>query len=352
MFTEDITLTSLIVAGSFILGGFVVGVIVEKVVLSRLRRYAKKTSWKGDEIVINALKGAATLWFVLGGLYGAFSGLPLNPVVQTVIQKALLVIILVSVTLVISRIIVGFINLHSKTAEGGLPKTSLMVNIARVIIFLLGLMIILQSVGVSITPLITALGVGGLAVALALQPTLSNLFAGIQIIASKQLAPGDWVELESGAKGYVVDISWRNTTIRELPNNHIIVPNSTMANSIITNFSQPQKQMSVLIDVGVSYDSDLARVEKVTLDVARQVAREVQGGEAEFEPLIRYHTFADFSINFTVIIRVKEFVNKYVVRHEFIKALHRRYRVEGIEIPFPIRTVHMKKDIPPSNSKS
>lgn len=350
MLTEDITLASLMVAAAFMLGGYILGLIVEKLVLSRLRQFAKRTSWKGDEVVINSLRGAATLWFALGGLYAAFSGLPLKPVFQAVILKVLLVVILFSVTVVISRIVAGFISLHSKTVKGGLPKTSLMMNIARVIIILLGLMIILQSVGVSITPLITALGVGGLAVALALQPTLSNLFAGIQIIAAKQLAPGDWVELESGAKGYVVDVSWRNTTIRELPNNYIIVPNATVANSTITNFSQPQKQMSVIIEVGVSYDSDLARVERVTMDVAREVVREVQGGEAEFEPLIRYHTFADFSINFSVILRVKEFVNKYVVRHEFIKALHKRYKEDGIEIPFPIRTVQMKGTNPPANS--
>ena len=351
MLSEGITLTSMIIAAAFILGGYVLGVIVERIVLSRLRQFAKRTSWKGDEVVINSLKGAATLWFALGGLYAALSGLPLKPTVDSLVQKVLLVTILGSATLVISRIVAGFISLHSKTVQGGLPRTSLMMNIARVIIFVLGLMIILQSLGVSITPLITALGVGGLAVALALQPTLSNLFAGIQIIASKQLAPGDWVELESGAKGYVVDVSWRNTTIRELPNNYIIVPNATVANSTITNFSQPQKQMSVIIEVGVSYESDLARVEEVTMDVARQVTREVQGGEAEFEPLIRYHTFADFSINFSVILRVKEFVNKYVVRHEFIKALHKRYKEEGIEIPFPIRTVHMKGADPPASAQ-
>jgi small-conductance mechanosensitive channel len=205
--------------------------------------------------------------------------------------------------------------------------------------------------GISITPLITALGVGGLAVALALQPTLSNLFAGVQIIISKQLEPGDWVETDSGAKGYVVDVSWRNTTIRELPNNLIIVPNSILANSVITNFSRPQKKMSVVIEVGVSYDSDLARVERVTIEVAKKVVKEVQGGEAEFEPILRYHTFSDFSINFSVILRVKEYINKYLVRHEFIKALHKRYNEEGIEIPFPIRTVHMRNTVPP-NSKS
>ncbi|MGD9380804.1 MAG: mechanosensitive ion channel family protein [candidate division WOR-3 bacterium] len=342
MLTEDLTLSHLFYSLGFILGGFVIGIIVEKVILSRLKRFAKRTSWEGDEIVINSIKGIAILWLGLAGIYVAFSNLPLKPVIVTVMEKVLLVVILFSATLVLSKIVVGFIGLHGKKTAGGLPSASLFTNISKVVIFALGLLIILQSLGISITPLITALGVGGLAVALALQPTLSNLFAGIQIIVSKQLEPGDWVELDTGAKGFVVDISWRNTTIQELPNNLIVIPNAKLANSVITNFSRPQKKMSVIIQVGVSYDSDLAEVERITKEVAKQVVTEVQGGVPEYEPLIRYHTFADFSINFSVIIRVKEFVNKYLVRHEFIKALHKRYNEEGIEIPFPIRTVHMK----------
>jgi small-conductance mechanosensitive channel len=342
MLTEDLTLNNLFYSLGFILGGFVIGIIVEKVILARLRIFAKRTSWEGDEIIINSIKGIAILWLGLAGIYLAFSNLPLKPVIITVMEKILLVVVLFSATVVLAKIVVGFIGLHGKKTAGGLPSASLFTNITRGVIFAIGLLIILQSLGISITPLLTALGVGGLAVALALQPTLSNLFAGLQIIISKQLEPGDWVELDNGAKGFVVDISWRNTTIQELPNNLIVIPNSKLANSIITNFSRPQKQMAVIIEVGVSYDSDLAKVERVTKEVAKRVVEEVQGGATEFEPMIRFHTFADFSINFSVILRVKEFVNKYLVRHEFIKALHKRYKEEGIEIPFPIRTVHMK----------
>jgi small-conductance mechanosensitive channel len=342
MLTENLTLNNLFYSLGFILGGFVIGIIVEKVILARLRIFAKRTSWEGDEIIINSIKGIAILWLGLAGIYLAFSNLPLKPVIITVMEKILLVVVLFSATVVLAKIVVGFIGLHGKKTAGGLPSASLFTNITRGVIFAIGLLIILQSLGISITPLLTALGVGGLAVALALQPTLSNLFAGLQIIISKQLEPGDWVELDNGAKGFVVDISWRNTTIQELPNNLIVIPNSKLANSIITNFSRPQKQMAVIIEVGVSYDSDLAKVERVTKEVAKRVVEEVQGGATEFEPMIRFHTFADFSINFSVILRVKEFVNKYLVRHEFIKALHKRYKEEGIEIPFPIRTVHMK----------
>jgi small-conductance mechanosensitive channel len=139
-----------------------------------------------------------------------------------------------------------------------------------------------------------------------------------------------------------VGITRRNTTIKTLPNNLIVVPNSKLAAAIVTNYYQPEKEMAVLVQVGVSYDSDLKKVEKATIEVAREVMKEVPGGVPEFEPFIRYHTFADFSINFTVILRGKEFVDQHLIKHEFVKRLHERYAKEDIEIPFPIRTIHMR----------
>jgi len=203
-------------------------------------------------------------------------------------------------------------------------------------------MVILQSFGVSITPLLTALGIGGIAIALALQDTLSNLFAGFQIIASKKIRVGDYIKLDSGDEGHVTDITWRNTTIRSLPNNTVVLPNSRLANSIVTNYNIPEKEMSFLVQVGVSYGSDLEKVERATVDVAREIMKTVPGGVPGFEPFIRYHTFGDFSIGFTVIMRAKEFVDHYPLKHEFVKKLHARYIKEGIEIPFPIRTVRMQ----------
>ena len=175
--------------------------------------------------------------------------------------------------------------------------------------------------------------------ALALQETLANLFAGIVIILSKQLRPNDFVQLSSGEQGYVEDISWRNTTIRSLPNNMIIVPNAQLSSSIVTNYYQPEQQMSVLIPVGVSYASDLEHVERVSVEVATEIMTEIEGGIPEEEPFVRYNNFGDFSIDFTMILQTTEVVNQYLIKHEFIKRLHKRYGEEGIEIPFPIRTI-------------
>lgn len=343
MFTEQLTLQHLIISLTFIIGGFFVGVVIEKIIFARLKKITVRTKWRGDEIIISALHGITILWFCIAGIYGAILNLPFNATLANVLQKILLIIILFSATVVFARLAAGFVQFHSKKTDRALPSASLINNLIRGVIFILGILIILQSLGISITPLITALGVGGLAVALALQPTLSNLFAGLQIIISRQVEVGDYVELDSGEKGYVTDISWRNTTIKAIHNNLIVVPNSKLANTIVTNYNQPQMEMAVLVQVGVSYDSDLERVEKITNEVAKKVMKEVQGAQSDFEPFIRYRAFDDFSINFTVILRVKEFFSKYLVRHEFIKALHKRYIEEGIEIPFPIRTVHLKE---------
>jgi len=327
----------------FILGGVFLGMIFEKIIFKEIRKIAQKTKWKGDEVIIRAIHKMPILWFFIAGLYGAIHSIEISPTLLSIIHKVLLCIIIFSGTLVLARIAIGLINLYSEKVGGVFASSSIFSNLIKFLVFLLGILIILQSLGISITPMLTALGVGGLAVALALQDTLSNLFAGLHIIASKQLRIGDYIKLESGEEGYVMDINWRNTAIRALPNNLVIIPNSKLSSTIITNYYFPEKEMAVLIQVGVSYDSDLDKVEKTTIEVGKEIMSEIQGGVTEFEPFIRYHTFADFSINFTVILRAKEFVDQYLIKHEFIKRLHQRFREQGIEIPFPIRTIYMRE---------
>ena len=317
----------------------VLGFILEKVLLFELKHLTAKTKWRGDEVLVNSVNGIVIYATILIGAYIASFYLPDRWSNSPTLSKMLLAAAILLGTIALARVAVGFVHIYIK---GILPSTSIFTNITKLIIYVLGLLVILQSLGVSITPLLTAMGVGGLGVALALQDTLANLFAGIHIIASKQVRAGDFIRLETGEKGAVSDINWRNTTINDLPNNNIIVPNAKLASSVITNYYQPEKEMSVLIGVGVSYDSDLEKVESVTIEVAAEVLNRLSGGVSEFEPFIRYHTFGDSSIDFTVIMRVKEFADQYVIKHEFIKKLHKRYQDEKIEIPFPIRTIISK----------
>jgi len=339
-----ITIAQLIPPLTIIIGALVLGVIFEKIILSKLKKVVQETKWAGDEILVSSLRGVIIVIFLILGAYVATTTVSLTPKALSLVQKALLVLVIIAGTIVLSRIAVGFVNYYSKKAKGALPSTSIFTNLTKILIFAIGLLIILQSLGISITPLLTALGIGGLAVALALQETLSSLFAGIHVLASGQIKPGDYIQLESGEEGYVTDITWRNTTIRALPNNMVIIPNSKLASAIITNYYLPEREMGIRVPVGVSYDSDLEKVERITIEVAQDVQKSVSGGVPEFDPFIRYTEFADSSINFVVILRAKEFVDQHLLKHEFIKKLHQRYNKEGIEIPFPIRTVYMKKE--------
>ena len=329
---------------AFLAGGVIGGLIVEKIVLYELRKLTNRTKGELDNLAIRSLHGMPLLWLTLAGIYGAINNVDMRPGLLSFLQQALLVAAIASLTWATARFLVGFVNHYSAKVGGPLLSTSMFANLTRIIVFIVGGLIILQSLGVSVTPLLTALGVGSLAVALALQDTLSNLFAGIHIIASQQVRPGDYVQLDSAQEGYVTDITWRYTTIRALPNNMVIIPNSKLASAIVTNFYNPETQMAVRVPVGVNYASDLDRVEEISLAVARETMREVPGGIPDFEPVLRFHTFGESSIDFNVIMRCREFTDQFVIRHEFVKRLHRRYRAEGIEIPFPIRTVHLQKE--------
>jgi small-conductance mechanosensitive channel len=296
-------------------------------------------SW--TRVIVTALGGSLALWFSIIGLYIATALIHLEPAVARIIQSVLVVLVILSVSWTLARVAGAVLGHAAAGATGRFASATLLVNITRLTILALGLLVVLQTLGVSITPVLTALGVGGLAVGLALQDTLANFFAGVHILTSGQVRPGDFVKLESGEEGYVVDVTWRYTTIRQLANTVTVVPNTKLASAITTNYYRPNRELAVLVPVGVSYASDLAHVEAVTVDVASSVMREVPGGVAGFQPFIRYGAFGDSSITLTVIMRGAEVVDQHLLRHEFIKRLHERYRREGIVIPFPMRTLDL-----------
>lgn len=328
---------------AFVFVGILVGFIVEKAVLSRLQKISRKTERRGIDIIISSLRGVVIVWFAIGGLYGATFNLPAGHDLIVILWKILMVAAILSATVFLSRMAVGFVQNYCQSTDGVLPST-IFSNITRIVVYIIGILMVLQSLGISITPILTALGVGGLAVALALQDTLSNLFSGIHILLSKQVRRGDYIRLSPTEEGYVTDITWRNTTILAMSNNTIIVPNSKLAAAIITNFDLPEGTLSLLVQVGVSYDSDLERVERIAIEVGREIMTEFPGGVPEFEPAVRYHTFGDSSIIFNVDLRAKAFADQYLIRHEYIKRLKKRFDSEEIEIPFPIRTVFIKGD--------
>lgn len=327
---------------SIFFSGLLAAVLFKRFFFPRIEAYVSRTNWEGNRILLSALKRWVLPFAIFLSLFVSLDYLPLGAESIVVIRKTVLVLFIFCLTGFFAQLFGEALNSYLKAARIDIPSVSIFGHITKWVIFAIGFLIVLNSLGISISPILTGLGIGGLAVALALQETLSNLFSGLHILASRQIRPGDYIRLETGEEGYVVDVTWRNTVIRELPNNLIIVPNSKLAKTIVRNYHMPEKELSVLFQLGVSFDSDLEKVEAVTTEVAKEVLREVRGGVSDFEPVIRYHTFSDFSINFTVILRAKEFTDQYLLKHEFIKRLHKRYRDEGIVIPFPVRTVFLK----------
>ncbi len=327
----------------YIVGLSLIGLIIHVIVIKRIMKIIKKSKWHWDDVVIESIGNKPILWFVIGGAYFATTDSMLEISQKTLILQILLIVFVISLAMVLTQIAVGMIQTYSDHTKGGLPSTSIFTLLTKLFIYSLAALMVLQTFGISITPILTALGVGGIAVALALQETLANLFAGIHLIASKKNRIGDFIELENGQKGYIEDIAWRNTAIRTQGNNLVILPNTKMVNATVINYSKPAEDISLIIMGGVGYSSDLEFVEKIIIEVGEQILQKVKGGVEDYIPKVRFHEFGDSSINFKVILRVKEFTAQYLVKHEFIKALHARFNKEGIEIPFPQRDVHITK---------
>ncbi|MGW1001924.1 mechanosensitive ion channel family protein [Streptomyces sp. NPDC002520] len=337
-----LTLDDLVLAGIALAAGLVLG-LLSRAVLRWLAKHAKRTKWSGDDVVVDALRSVVPWAAIAGGAATAAVVLPLTRTVQHHVDQVLEVWLIFVVTLSAARVTAGLVRSVTQSRQGVAGSATIFVNITRVLVLAIGFLVVLQTLGISIAPLITALGVGGLAVALALQDTLANLFAGIHILASKTVQPGDYIRLSSGEEGYVVDINWRQTTVRQLSNNLVVIPNGQLAKANMTNFTHPEQRLTVLVQVGVGYDCDLEHVERVTAEVIGETMHEVEGAIPDHEPAIRFHTFGDSRIGFTVILGVGEFSDQYRIKHEFIKRLHRRYRAEGIRIPSPARSVSLQQ---------
>jgi small-conductance mechanosensitive channel len=294
--------------------------------------------------VAKAMRGTF-VW--LGLLLGAYFGvrqLTLSQSARDIVNGVLFVAGALVVTNAVTHLTIAVLRIYLSAKEGALPSTTVFEIIIKIVFYGAALLIVLSHFGVDITPLLAAAGVTGIVLGLALQETLTSLIAGVQIVAAGKIKVGDYISLESGEEGRVTDVNWRSAVVETVIGNEVIVPNSKLATTIVTNYEAPQTEFNVNVEVGVAYSSDLARVEEVTLDVARETIAAVEGTVEGFEPFFRYQGFGDSSIDFKVFMRVYEYEARYRLVHEFVKRLHARYDREGIEIPFPQRAVHMEPE--------
>jgi small-conductance mechanosensitive channel len=321
---------------------FIVGWAVRRLILKALRAWTSRGGSRAGLVIAEALSGPILIWAAILALHVALQSSDLPRGFTAWGAKTLFVLWIASLTLMCMRIARDSIRLYGSQVAGALAVATLTQNLAQIAVVILGALVLLDHFQVSITPMLTALGVGGLAVALAMQDTLSNLFGGFYVAVAGQVRLADYIKLNTGEEGYVSDIGWRSTTIRSLGNSLIIVPNAKLAQAIVTNYDLPEKRMSATVEVRVSYDCDPDRIERVLLDIAAQGTREIPGMLADPAPSVTFDPgFGDSALGLTLNYQVAEFASQFTVRHELRKRIFRRFREEGIRIPFPARAVYM-----------
>ena len=319
--------------------------ILRAVLFRVLHQWAKRTETQFDDIIIASIKQPSLL---LAAAIGTHIGLSFSEIPERhlgYLSKVIEVIIILSVTLASANLAGMVFRNYIQKSNIPIPATGLAYGILKATILVIGFLIILSVLGISIAPLLTALGVGGLAVALALQDTLANLFAGIHILMEKSIRVGDFIRLETGQEGYVDDITWRTTRVRMQPNNIVVIPNSKLAQSVVTNYYLPEKRMALQTPLSVSYSSDPDLVEKAVVEEAKKAVGVVPGLLGDPEPVVRMVPgFGESSLDFTLICQIGEFTDQYAVQHELRKRILKRFKQDGIEMPFPQRTVHLRDE--------
>jgi small-conductance mechanosensitive channel len=316
--------------------------LVRGIAFKVLRKYGRRSETKIriDDLIIRSLGSPSFFWCIAIALHVGVAVSDIPDKYAFFISRAIDIIVILSITLAAANVSGNILKGYIQAANIPTPPTGLIYGILKGLIFLMGALVALRTLGISILPLVTTLGIGGLAVALALQDTLANLFSGIQILMEKSIRVGDYIKVETGEQGYVEDVTWRSTRLRMVPDNVVVIPNSKLAKSAVTNYSQPDKEMFVSVIVRVGYASDPDRIEGMIIEETKKAVGEVPGLLGEPEPLVRLIPgFGDYGLEFTLVCRVKSFGEQLLVQHELRKRIFNRFKQEGVTIPVVERAV-------------
>jgi small-conductance mechanosensitive channel len=322
---------------------FLVAWIVRRLLMRALRMWNQRTGSRAGQILHDALKAATRIWILILAVHVAVQWSDVPDWFAADAANVLLVLWIVSLTMMCVRFAGNLVRVYGDQVPGAMPVTTLSQNLAQIAVVILGALILLNHFDVSITPILTALGVGGLAVALALQDTLSNLFGGFYVAVARQVRPGDYIKLNTGEEGYVTDIGWRSTTLRALAHNLVIVPNSKLSQAIVTNYSLPEKRCGTSVVVTVGYEHDPDAMEAMLLEELKRAAEEVPGMLADPAPGVGFEPgFGDNGYSFSLGFQVAEFADQVRVRNEVRRRVGRRLRAENIGVPYAMRTVFLR----------
>ena len=348
------------IAAGLILVAFVILAIFLRVTLAILTKRADKE--KNDRLLlvfIGSIKGPSVLLVIsLGLLFAYFIIARIDEGIFTSIagtgeyafrvwQVSAIFIATFTFSHLSDRMIKWYLgNVAGKTATT-LDDTLLPIfrRVLPITVYAIGTLIAIDNLGVSISPILAGLGIGGLAVALAVQPTLSNFFAGTYVVTEGELKAGDFIELDGGPSGYVESVGWRSTKIRSRFNNLVIIPNSRMAESIVTNYFSPTPAMNVIVTCGVSYESDLEQVENIALEEAAALVKESTHSIKDMDPFFGFSNFGDSNIDFFIFLQAVDRNGTFILKSQLMKRIHSRFTAEGIEINYPVRKLVLADEV-------
>ena len=315
------------------------------------------TNWTPSDLdtrITRSLKAPLTVGIIILGCYLALT-IPLD---LTSSQQQIVNSIASLIGLGLGIVAVGSAvgNIFKWYEETIAPKTStnldqrlvpLIHRVSIALIYALGGLLILDHLNVNISPLIAGLGLGGLSVALALQPTLANLFAGTYVMTEGAVTTGDYIQLEGGVEGYVMDVSWRSTRLQTWTNNMVVIPNSKFAETIITNFQKPAPPVNLYLTCGVSYDSDLFMIENICQEVMSQILEKDSNAVKEYGSWFGFESFGESNVNFWVFLQAKDRLASFLLQTTVMQNLHSRFRKDGIVINYPVRSLQLPKELQP-----
>lgn len=322
-----------------LVGAALLGVLVRHTLFRWLCKLTARNKVPYDDIIAEGLTRRVVGWTILGTLYLQLEALPWKPRTIAGAQNVVAALLIVSVTLVLVRMVSALVQAYGLTRAAGIGGTTLIRYIAVVALLFIGTVSVLALFGISVVPAITALGIGGLAVALAFQDTLANVFSGLNLTLSRQVRVGDYIEIDSKVgvdhvDGFVVDIGWRATSLRTLTGLLIFIPNKKLAETVMINYSR-DPGMSVELAFHVAVDCDPEHIEALVVDEMKLAAAALPGLRQDEPALVRFKAFGEWALQFKVFVPICDFQDRYYLQHELMKRLHRRLRAENITIPLP-----------------
>ncbi len=311
------------------------------------RRFRYRTGGSASVLIFSLLESVTLPLLVLTTLYTGMEVLTPPPRLERLLSEVIFALVVITIFYFLAKSLILVLHLVGQRDPTLIRVTQPAVFVIRVLFVILATIIVLENLGIHLTAVWTTLGVGSVAIALALQETLSNLFAGLYIMADRPINAGDYVKLDSGHEGTVVQIGWRATSIRSLANNVVFVPNSSLAKATITNYSLPEERMALTISVSVSYSTDPKHLESVLLEVVEEAVRDgVPGLLQQPAPSVRFIPgFGASSLDFSLNVQIRRYADQYAVQSELRARILDHCNRAGIEMPFPTRTLVLDKSV-------